>query len=145
MERREWGRASTDAGVVMGGPTVKSGVDPHSGEEVVDVRRVVTGWFETYEYRNIYSVFKIFYNIDRYLPVDSWGIYVLLVSVRAMHKKKICASVRRGVRYNNFLFWTWLYISELHFRHGHAWHTSNCRLKIFSFFRSKPFVPKNLN
>ena len=40
---RNEGRASTDAGVVLGVPSLVSGVDPHSGEEV-DVRRVVTGW-----------------------------------------------------------------------------------------------------
>ena len=40
------GRASTDAGVLLEVPTVKSGVDPHPDQRVVAVRRVVTGWLE---------------------------------------------------------------------------------------------------
>ena len=56
------GRASTDAKVVLEVPTVKSGVDPHSGAEVVDVRRVVTGWLETCEYRN--EMIKVCFQIN---------------------------------------------------------------------------------
>ena len=49
-ELKAWdeGRASMDAGVV---PTLVSGVDPHSGEEV-DLSRVMTGWSGTYIYEN---------------------------------------------------------------------------------------------